>query len=546
MGLFQRGWFQGLLFVISALIIYFPSWRYGIVTDFLSWLLRYKSGSFADVWHCFDYPGLHQFFHLINYICFLFVDTSRFGWYLILSTMHGISAFAIFLWFKMICADSKFDRSNQLALLISLCFLIFPFNAEAVIWKACLHYLILTTLLFTAIRYLWIYLTTSKKNALTISLILYLLSLFTLELSFAFPLMSIVLVIYFHSQRSFSGIQKNVVSIIIPQWLILGGYFILTKLTVGAYVGHYGADKHLVFDPIILFGHAWSYFFKHLIFLHEWTFKLKSLVYEQWLTSPKIVYPLSFLAIIILIFCMWKWKRISKKLQFIILNVILFFIALAPVVNLYFMWLLGYENDRYGYFSSAFLIAAILGLIWCIPVKAIKNVGLVTYVGCCGYLFIQMITRANDAGQATNELLQSYPIGKEGEQAFILGIPDNYHGLYLFRDYTDDALSFKESLTMFYNMEATSEIIDVAQFNQMTPIDGMNATIVGDSLINVGFDQYGNWFWRTGIGMSNYETDEFLVEIKSGYYQLKLKNPNARQRFLFPKQGKWQTLRWPE
>ena len=53
--------------ILISLLLYWKSSNYGLVTDYMGWLNKYRAGDWTDIIHCFNYPGLHQFFHLINY-----------------------------------------------------------------------------------------------------------------------------------------------------------------------------------------------------------------------------------------------------------------------------------------------------------------------------------------------------------------------------------------------------------------------------------------------------------------------------------------------
>jgi len=264
-------------FILFSLFAYYPSRNYGIVTDFLSWLYRYKAGSYADVLHCFDYPGLHQFFHFINYSVFKIVGVSHLGWYFVLALMHGVNGYLLFsLNTKFLNTYSLKAKSKFLPLVIAILFLIYPFNLEAVIWKACLHYLLITAMILIMFHYLINYTRDQTKKSIILIHILFILCLFTLELSFAIPIMTIGFFLFDHysAQESPSWITKAK-QIILPQFIIFAGYILLTKVAIGDYIGHYGAENHLVFTPELILGNSWRYFFKNIFFVHFFPFDKK-------------------------------------------------------------------------------------------------------------------------------------------------------------------------------------------------------------------------------------------------------------------------------
>ena len=530
-----------------SLVVYYPSYKYGIVTDFLSWLYRYEAGSFKDILHCFDYPGLHQFFHLINYTAFKIVGTSHFGWYFILAFMHGVNGFLLLQLNKAFVKRYLSRDFNAILLyLISFLFVLYPYNLEAVIWKACLHYLLITMMIFLLLKTLISYCDQLSLKKIVIAHILFILCLFTLELSFAIPIFTAAFLIFDH----FSGInsvtfKKKTIQIIIPQIVIFISYFLLTKLSIGDYIGHYGAENHLVFTPEIVLGNSWRYFFKNLAFVHFWPFKTKEWVYASFLAKPVVYYGLSALAIIFFIGTCIKWKSLSNLMRLSAFNLILFFIVLAPVINLFFMWLLGYENDRYGYLSSAFFVTAVIFLLTSIRSYYLKYFLIAIYSSVLLFFFTKMMGRAQNAGEIEHRLLSSFEFEDHEGDLYILAAPDNYRGLYLFRDYTNDALALREALDFFEHKDVKPKMIDVAQYNHHYLMDSIKVDFIDSTTLHVGFEQYNNWFWRNGIGLSDYETEDFKVERKPGFYRLTFKEPKPDQLFIYPQAGVWATFRWP-
>ena len=526
---------------------YYPSRNYGIVTDFLSWLYRYKAGSFGDILHCFEYPGLHQFFHLINYSVFKIVGTSHFGWYFFLALLHGVNGYCVLRFFQDLLHTYAPERRLKYApFFISILFVLYPFNLEAVVWKACLHYLIITFLILIMMRSLIQYCRTGSTQSAFIINLLFVLALFTLELSFAIPILTVTFLIFDHySDFKTLPLKKKLLQIVIPQFVLFGLYFALTKLAIGDYIGHYGADSHLVFTPEIILGNSWRYFFKNLGFVHFFPFPRKELVYSTIISKPLVHWGLSFMAIIVLALIIWKWKSISNTIKLSALSLGSFFIVLAPVINLFFMWLLGYENDRYGYLSSLFFIAAVVFLISSIKNKIIRYglLGLYTLVVLWG--FAKMMSYAKITGEIQHRLLSSFDFENHEGDLYILAAPDNFRGMYLFRDYTNDALALKEALDFFQDKTVKANVIDVAQYNHHYLPDSIKVDFIDSTTLHVGFEQYNNWFWRNGIGLSDYETDDFKVEKKPGFYRFTMKEPKPDQLFIYPQAGYWATFRWP-
>ena len=527
--------------VLASLCVFYPSRHYGMVTDFINWIYKYENGSFADVMHCFDYPGLHQFFHFVNFTIYKVISTNTIAWYMILSIMHGLNVFVIFKLGKEILNYFGNEKlGTQWLAVVAFLFLIFPYNIETVIWKACLHYMITLQCLLLGFFFLLKY-WKSINGHLFLFIIhsLFVVALFTLELSFIFPFIYLSVIIGHRLIRSDSDFKGDVVNIFLPQVILLCIYIFLSKMALGNYIGHYGAEKHLVFDLNLIFSNGWKYFFKNFMFLHFYSFHIKAFLYEKLLTNIWVIYGLS-IGVIALVVNAYKSK--SQYIVFLTVNLILFFLALAPILTLYFYWMHPFENDRYGYFASIFFIVFVVSILYKIPNDNFRKLFLILYLGINIFYFINVIFNANEAVEVQHSLLSNFEIPATNDTIVILGMPDNYNGMYMFRDHKKNAHILRKSLSMMYDKDFDNTIIDVAQFNQINLTDGLSVNVVRDRTLRVAFNQAGNWFWDAGVGLSNYETELFKVEVKSGYYDLIFKNQMGNYIFLYTDNNKWVTF----
>lgn len=512
-----------------------------MVTDFINWIYKYENGSLSDVWHCFGYPGLHQFFHFVNFSIYNIITTNTTAWYLVLSIMHGLNVYVIFTLGKALLKYFKVENISFFwPGVIAFTFLIFPYNVETVIWKACFHYMITLQCLLLGFYFLLKYWNGENKSlSLVIIHSLFVIALFTLELSFVFPLIYLTVIITHRLVNIKADFKKDLLKVFMPQLILLILYIALSKLALGNYIGHYGAEKHLVFDANLILSNGWKYFFKNLLFVHFYSFQTKAFIYDTILNNSILIYSLSLsLALFV---CSTIRLRSQFKI-FITTNILLFFLALAPILTLYFYWVHPFENDRYGYFASLFFIAFVVALIYKIPNETIRKLVVFLYLGITAFFFVNMIVNANKAAFVQHSLLSSFEVPATNDTIIILGMPDNYNGMYLFRDHKKNAHILRKSLSMMYEKEFTNVIIDVAQFNQVDINDGLNVKVINNNTLRVGFNQAGNWFWKAGVGLTNYESDIFKVEVKSGFYDLIFKNGLNNYIFLYTDNNKWRTF----
>lgn len=513
-----------------------------MVTDFLSWMIKYQTQGAGGLVSCFAYPGLHHFFHAINFSIFSLIGKSFLGWYIVLSTMHGLNAFLIYLLSRK--WNDRFipRKHSHIPVLAALIFLVYPFHMEAVIWKACLHYLLTTCYLLSSII-LWInYLDTEKWKHVLIIHGLFIMALFTLELSFVFPVIFLFLFLYaWMENKNQLKLWRGLKHIVIPQFASLGIYFLLTQLAIGKFIGHYGAEKHLVSDPGIILNHGWNYLAKILLFAHAWSFDIREWLYTELFSKLYLTASLSLLVIILVIWALCKWNKLNRSIRSSLLFFIVGTLCLAPIINLYFMWINTFENDRYNYLAACFLILFLVYISSAF--KSTKYFLPGAFLVVSLILFTKEIRYASQAGTILHSLLDSFKYEDHEGPIYILSIPENYQGMYMFRDYTDDALAFRESLELFCDIHPKAEFVDVSQFNQMTALDSIKFDPIENGVFHVGFRQYGNWFWRRGAGMSDYSKENYTVGLKAGYYRLEMDTIPENTLFLYPEAGVWKSYK---
>ncbi len=518
-----------------------------MVTDYLNWMSRYEAGSAHDIIHCFNYPGLHQFFHFLNYSFYSIWGTAAIPWYLLFAFLHGFNSYLVLRLIQRSMALFKCENIHPFVpYVISFAFLIFPYNVEAVIWKACLHYLLSFLLLSSTILITLKYLKNNNNSILKWMHLLYLLNLFTIEISFIYPLISLVYILLFyliHSEKK--NLSIHIKRIFIPQILILIFYLLLSKWTLGNYIGHYGVEKHFVFSLDLLGGNSLKYFFKNLLFVHFWPFNYKSAFYG-FLARREVIYTALLITFFIIAFFLKKWNNLTNIDKLAFTKSLLFFLGIAPVITLFFSWILLFENDRYGYFSSLFFISGLFLFLNSIKYMWLKNILMMSYIAFALLFFAKMIQNSYIASIINNKLLENYTHINEDEEVFILGIPDNYQGLLLFRDYANEASFFKMGLHFNQKIKNKAKIFDVAQFNAATAQDGIKIQFLENGKIRVSFNQYGNWFWKNGIGLSSYETDEYVVERGDWFYDLDIKQKRKNQVFIYSNGLDWESTDWPE
>lgn len=532
------------VFIIVCLLVFWRTIDYGFATDYLGWLNRYKSGSWTDIVTCFGYPGLHQFFHLINYIIFKITgpDIQTIGVIFILA--HAHTSYLIYRTLRLWLSEIDDDRGGLISIFTSMLFALSPYCIEVLTWDACFHYIMCTALCFGSLNLLFRYINSGEVLWFALHIILWTLALFTIELALVAPGFFVVYAgLFTFNKNGFTPLKNLVIKLIPVYSLLLAGYFILTKYTIGSWVGHYGAEKHLNTDPNLLISTLVKYFSKLLLLSHHWSFAWKEKLYQT-LDQPAWSWTF-FLLIIFLFFYLFIFKRPELKKYILPVSFVSFIIALLPVLNLYFLWVVPYENDRYSYFAAPhfylFMSAAFIYLL-----KNRYFFPYVLYITIHGILLGRMTDVTKQAGNVANGLVSNFNFYDSPEIVFLC-IPENLKGAYLFRDYADSNVTFIETLDWLNDGKTYKGIThNIAQFNLTGQLDSVTVQVADSTKLKVNIASWGTWFWRKGQGLSSFENEDFKVSTGDLHFIIEDKHPEKNRLYLYTVGDQWRSIRLPK
>jgi len=334
--------------------------------------------------------------------------------------------------------------------------------------------------------------------------------------------------------------KKYFIRITLVQIGVIVAYFSANKIVLGDWVGHYGAESHLNFDFALMSSNAFMYLFKYLFFLHYLPFKYKTAVYA-FIANPWMVYFLLAISFFIGFLIFRSYKKGKVKLVTLAFSYLAFFMALFPISNLYFFKAQIYENDRYGYLASLFLYLFVGLIFWMINHKKLRTVVAAAFLACLFYCSYKTIKMANYAGYLTHAMVDHFDYYDRPEIVF-LSKYDNYGGLQMFRDLSGKAQSFTESLYHFDEKKYEGKIHDLAQINTIGPETKAIVEVLDSSTLKVKNLNPGSWFWKDGMGMSSYETEDFRIETGQYSYILKIKDPSISRTYLYNVGNKWKEV----
>ncbi len=539
MKVYRKYYIAGLYFSIVHLL-YWPTLQAGMVTDFSGLIQKLDQGSAADILNSFGFPSVQPFLNLIYYLQYTLFGLSPLAWYLLFSSLFVLCTWLLYLWLKKLGAVFGIDNAHKVAFWSGLVFLALPYQSEVMVWKVALSYLLVTNLALSLLILLLDWIKKPDRRRWWGIQLLFLLSLLTFELSYALPFLALLL---FFSLRQNGGIQIGNKAfwgkMSLPLLGQLLGYFLLTRLAIGAWIGHYGASVHLGVDPIYVLGNFSRYFFKYLLFGRYLGPDVKAFLFEKVSALPYL-FALFVVAVSALVFLLLRYKKLGAAFQMSLLLLGLFVLALLPAITLYFNGLLFIENDRYGFLASAFFAGGLVSFFFGLP-KMLRWGLLTVYLGAA--LFFSWKT--NQYWQASSQvfrgLIHDFDY-EDYDHVFILNLPDNLNGAVLFRDYSRQDLAFKDALEYVGQKKVNAQIHEVVQYNLTSLGDRVKVEKLDSSQVKVSFQQYGNWWWRRGLGATNYDNEWYRFENQGMYYILELKKMPENSVLIYQEGREWKKV----
>lgn len=526
---------QYLLFWATTQLFYFTTRKAGFVTDFTGLLSRFEGQTAAGIWDCFGFPALQQVLNAILYTWHSVFGIQPVPWYLLQSSLHALNALLLLQLGKALSERLNLPNAHLIGWIAAFLFLLSPYASEPVTWRVAQNFLLSTAVILGTARLTLDWMDTPNRRQWIQIQGLFILGLFTFELVLIIPLLSSLLLLMLPNG---SGSKWRRLSL--PQFGGVGLYFLLNRLILGSWVGHYGAEVHLRFEMQSILGNGLRYAAKHLLFVRNWPHAAKQWLFEG-LAQPAVALGLGGIIVALLAAGLIFRHRLNSRWQLSVIAFTGFGLALLPVLNLYFNYTLHLENDRYGYLPSAFLMLAIAAGLSALP-RWGRLPLLLAYLGCSSFFLWQHNQYWWKSTQVYQQMLNDFDY-YEAPAAYLLNLPDNFQGAPMFRDYSGEDLAFRDALKYIKQQPYNGQLYEVAQYNMTRLTDGATATVDSSGTIRVEFNQWGNWWWRRGVGMGpGYDTEGYEVDSKGHHYFFLLKAPAPGAVFLIQEGLEWKEV----
>ena len=512
-----------ILLVIVGFLIYLPSTKLGMTSDFYHWIERYDRMGWQGWLHSFDDWSLKYVSHGVAFTLYKLFGLHSFSWWFIFVGFHVLNSFFVYK-----ITDQLFKKNRLVAVIAAVLFLTSPFQHEAVIWKATIHYQIAT---LCTLSNCFLFLLLFKKVNIRIILsiiVLFGLSMYALESVFVLPGLFILIYMYkyFEDRKSIFSITTFAFKILLPLVVLIGSFFLFTKIKLDQFIGHYGG-VHTNFDLALLGNSIYQYVLKFGLYF-RYSLNESSNYILHWANDSTVSVIIFFVAALTSIILF-----VIKRTRLLGLFLLLFFVALFPVLNLETPFNYSIQADRYGYLASAFFYAFVaIGLFgWTKKIYHFLMAGLfILHIT----LLQQTIGEWEKAEIIKQNIIEQFPNEREKE-FFILNIPDNINGAYIFRQGLWQALKI-------YKQVNQSHINVVSWTNRREVIDPVHLSV--DSNRIEYRHHSGTWIHHLGEGIQDRNRQYLQIDRAENNlsYTLEFKNQPKNFKVLYLDSLKWKEI----
>ena len=531
----ERFWL--CVFLLLALAVFWPARQAGFVTDWLGGQERYETGTFRQALQSFGWVAILPVLFTLNFTLFKLFGTAWLPWFLIFTMLHAANGWQLFRLVNRLLRGGGGVNGQWVAVATGALFLLSPYAVEPIVWKGCIQYPLSLLLLLIALQKTLDFMERPRWRTALLIHGLFLTAIYLTEWNIIVPFLIIPLIVVKTGETAtWPSLRLRLTRLVGPQLAILAGWFLLNKIYLGHWVGHYGSATHLQVRPAAMFGTGLKYLAKYAGFTRYFDHGSKERVFAWFDQSIVLAVAAGLLALLFGAYGFY-FTRLSSRWRWAGWGLAAFFVALVPVSNLFFYWLQWSENDRYGYYAAGFFWMFVLLVLAGLPRRIFRLV-VVALLLISLVLQIKMTMLWGQSEEIYASLVRDFR-WYDREEVIILASPDNLKGVPMLRIIGQQS-GFDEALALRRHQPYTGKMWEVAQFNLEKPTDGVK--VARDStglLLQASFRQDGNWWWRNGIGVTDYASDRYTFQVQEWHVDIRLLDKRPHSAIIYPVSGRW-------
>ena len=379
---------------VLLFVLYRPAARAGFVTDFTGWLDQVKNHGFWEYINRtnFHAHSLYQFTQLVTYIFYKLFGIHAWLWHLLFITLHTINACLLFIFCARLLYDTDVENSKTISFAGVLLFCVSPYISEVIVWEPSFHFLQGLLLILLILTWVQQYIHSGEKKYAVWAGIIYLLSVFSLELFCVTPWLVLALGLFYRFNPSFDkkSFSKVILYFFIPMLLLFFLRLVAFRVVYGSWVSRIGTNTVTAVD-IHSFGKPAKYLF-HLIFLGRFfSNEVRERIYD-FCDSVKGIILFYSIAVLLCAYIAARFRNMGGKGKVASLLFIYTLAALALLIPLWFGNSLLVLFDRYNYFTGAFLYMLLAVMVSFISFQYVR-IGIIALYALINLRFAIKVSR---------------------------------------------------------------------------------------------------------------------------------------------------------
>ncbi len=526
-------------------VLYLPAAKAGWVSDTLGWLQAIRTQSFSDyvARKGFGVPSFYQLTQIVTWCLYQVFGINAWAWHLLQLSLHAVNSLLLFTLLRGLFWDSEVRGGEVLAFVVASLFCTSPYVSEVIVWEAAYHFLQGMLLLLAQLHLLRRLLHGRGKYPSAIAIVLFTLSLFSLEYFYLVPLLHAVFCVYYWYALGWDKavIRRAWLTLIIPQAGLLVLYFIGLRVFAGATTGRLGnawmqlpITYYLVKPPENLFHllggrflpQAWRTAFYHVCSSY----------------AGAGVFYLSVAGLVGYI--LLRFRRMKQRMQLISLLIVCLLLSLVLVTPLWFPERLLLVGDRYLYLLLPPFFALLVLLIATLVGKPVVQSAMFVVL-----LFQMLLTYTlNSLWKESNELitkLQQKLSDAPDKITILLNNPVSLQGALMLGAGDDGEGRLMHNL--FYADTIKGVMYDAPAQNLLHATDSVRIQAMDSQTVKVSLTQSGAfWQYSTDVAKS-FSNEDFSVRVDDPdcCYVLHLNGQADRYRLLYQQGGIWHEFHMP-
>lgn len=507
-----------LVFCFTFLIlIYHSASQSLLIDDGISGIWEIKQQGWEGYKNNFGFKNYYYGHYAVLYILYKLFGIQSWYWFLFFILMHAINSTMIYILSKRMFQWALSSKETFfVAIFGSLLFLLSPYQSENILWAATSHYALTLLILLISLNMMISFFIKQNWNQIILFHCLFVFSILTLEISFIFPFIYWVFYLALKqiTKKDFSFYKQ----IIFPQLLIISVYFAIHYIQFHKGLPFDRTNQEIEFS----FTQSIQMITMQIVKLFGFTSYLDYSTREIVYTSIKEIYPSILYALYFLIgalFLFYLYKKKKENFYLALFFIITIFCLYAPYFKQYFAYLFRYENDRYNYFSSAFLFPFFIFCLLFLP-------NIVRYAIAWSYLlvFVFLLPLIVKAHQQSGELhqifLQQLKKYEHKEKIFLLNVPSFCRDFYNFRNTSRIGIAYQT----LYEKNIFNKIATIAWYSAQTSNDEFVVEKKEENKFIITAKTNGVWWMHETNGAIDYENDLYYFTLgKNNTYEIQFK-----------------------